>query len=192
MIFTGINITYYLLGRRWWLCQWKSSLTTPASSILRTRFPRFGFWWFAFVLVHVADVRGAFGSVCQSGCFINFHTQEFTFPSLQWRVSIQSHYLDVFSACGRTCFFDKSEARARHGRRPSRGTFLKQEVIGKLCPLHRDQSRGGICHSRHSRRECKIFASGVNFSRNNAVCYINESKKLHFILISSLKLLTYY
>ena len=52
--------------------------------------------------------------------------------------------------------------------------------------------RDGICHSRHSRRECKIFASGVNFSRNNAVCYINESKKLHFILISSLKLLTYY
>ena len=31
--------------------------------------------------------------------------------------------------------------------------------------------RDGICHSRHSRRECKIFASGVNFSRNNAVCY---------------------
>ena len=46
--------------------------------------------------------------------------------------------------------------------------------------------RGGICHSRHSRRECKIFASSVNFSTNNAVCYINESKKLHFILISSL------
>ena len=38
----------------------------------------------------------------------------------------------------------------------------------------------------------KFFASGVNFSRNNAVCYINESEKLHFILISSLKLLTYY
>ena len=52
--------------------------------------------------------------------------------------------------------------------------------------------RDGICHSRHSRRECKIFASGVNFSRNNAVCYINESKKLHFTLISSQKLLTYY
>ena len=53
-------------------------------------------------------------------------------------------------------------------------------------------ARDGICHSRHSRRECKIFASGVNFSRNNAVCYINESKKLHFTLISSQKLLTYY
>ena len=25
-------------------------------------------------------------------------------------------------------------------------------------------SRGGICPSRQSRRECKIFASGVNFS----------------------------
>ena len=62
-----------------------------------------------------------------------------------------------------------------------------------LVPKDRYASiRGGICHSRHSRRECKIFASGVNFSRNNAVCYINESKKLHFILISSLKLLTYY
>ena len=52
--------------------------------------------------------------------------------------------------------------------------------------------RGGICPCRQCRRQCKIFASGVNFSRNNAVCYINESKKLHFILISSLKLLTYY
>ena len=27
------------------------------------------------------------------------------------------------------------------------------------------------------RRQCKIFASGVNFSRNNAVYYINESTK---------------
>ena len=67
----------------------------------------------------------------------------------------------------------------------------------RLCTIsikedHQRWIRGGICHSRHSRRECKIFASGVNFSRNNAVCYINESKKLHFILISSLKLLTYY
>ena len=60
------------------------------------------------------------------------------------------------------------------------------------CLVISNKNRGGICHSRHSRRECKIFASGVNFSRNNAVCYINESKKLHFILISSLKLLTYY
>ena len=37
--------------------------------------------------------------------------------------------------------------------------------------------RDGICHSRHSRRECKIFASGVNFSRNNAINKRNESKK---------------
>ena len=35
------------------------------------------------------------------------------------------------------------------------------------------------------RRGCKIFASGVNFSKNNVVCCINESKKLPFILISS-------
>ena len=41
--------------------------------------------------------------------------------------------------------------------------------------------------------KCKIFASGVNFSRNNAVYYINDSTKyVHVILISSLKLLTHY
>ena len=69
------------------------------------------------------------------------------------------------------------------------------EYLRKVCKvssIYLESFRGGICHSRHSRRECKIFASGVNFSRNNVVCYINESKKLHFILISSLKLLTYY
>ena len=37
--------------------------------------------------------------------------------------------------------------------------------------------RGGICPSRQSRRECKIFASGVNFSKNNAIYNINESAK---------------
>ena len=63
-------------------------------------------------------------------------------------------------------------------------SWLKLELLAQI--------RGGICHSRHSRRECKIFASGLNFFRNNAVCYINESRKLHSILISSLKLLTYY
>ena len=38
-------------------------------------------------------------------------------------------------------------------------------------------TRVGICHSRHSRRECKNFASGVNFSRNNAIYNRNESTK---------------
>ena len=41
-------------------------------------------------------------------------------------------------------------------------------------------SRVGICHSRHSshsRRQCKNFASGVNFSRNNAIYNRNESTK---------------
>ena len=37
--------------------------------------------------------------------------------------------------------------------------------------------RVGICHSRHSRRQCKNFASGVNFSRNNAIYNRNESTK---------------
>ena len=38
-------------------------------------------------------------------------------------------------------------------------------------------TRVGICHSRHSRRQCKNFASCVNFSRNNAIYNRNESTK---------------
>ena len=71
-------------------------------------------------------------------------------------------------------------------------TTTKTKAQTKCLKTQHMLYRDGICHSRHSRRECKIFASGVNFSRNNAVCYINESKKLHFTLISSQKLLTYY
>ena len=39
-------------------------------------------------------------------------------------------------------------------------------------------SRGGICQCRHCRRQCKIFASGVNFSIFT-----------HFFVFLSLKLL---
>ena len=47
--------------------------------------------------------------------------------------------------------------------------------------------------SELQRWDLSIFSSGVNFSRNNAIYNINESTyKVHFILISSLKLFTYY
>jgi len=54
--------------------------------------------------------------------------------------------------------------------------------------LARRNTRDGIYHSRHSWWECKIFARGVNFSRNNAVCYINGissfiTKKMPKLLI---------
>ena len=88
---------------------------------------------------------------------------------------------------------------------PSTSPRIRRQVLKECADRTKDElanssmfwsghegCRDGICHSRHSRQECKIFASGVNFSRNNAVCYINESKKLHFTLISSQKLLTYY
>ena len=38
-------------------------------------------------------------------------------------------------------------------------------------------SRDEICQCRHCWRQCKIFASSVNFSRNNAIYNINESTK---------------
>ena len=37
--------------------------------------------------------------------------------------------------------------------------------------------RGEICPSRHSRQESKIFASGVNFSEDDAIYNINQDKK---------------
>ena len=37
--------------------------------------------------------------------------------------------------------------------------------------------RGEICQCRQCRRQCKIFASGVNFSRNNAIYNKIESSK---------------
>ena len=37
--------------------------------------------------------------------------------------------------------------------------------------------RGEICPCRQCRRQCKIFASSVNFSRNNAIYNVNESTK---------------
>ena len=55
--------------------------------------------------------------------------------------------------------------------------------------------RGEICPCRHCRRQCKIFTSGVNFSRNNAIYNMNEvqstfypdyiSKTVHLQIISS-------
>ena len=39
-------------------------------------------------------------------------------------------------------------------------------------------SRGDICHCRHCRRQCKIFASGVNFSRNQHILYLHERHQL--------------
>ena len=37
--------------------------------------------------------------------------------------------------------------------------------------------RGEICPCRHCRRQCKIFAGSVNFSRNNTIYKINKSAK---------------
>ena len=47
----------------------------------------------------------------------------------------------------------------------TKGNCIAGSVRGKICPCH------------HCRRQSKIFDSGVNFSRNNAIYNINESKK---------------
>ena len=48
---------------------------------------------------------------------------------------------------------------------------------GNVEDIVQEVSRGEICPCRHCRWQCKIFASSVNFSRNNAICNINESTK---------------
>ena len=50
-----------------------------------------------WVLWIVVDVRGAFGSVRQSGCFnINLYSPACTFPSLSFRESVSNPTIQMF------------------------------------------------------------------------------------------------
>ena len=44
------------------------------------------------------------------------------------------------------------------------GILIQEQNCCKPCPKFTYSSRGDIYHSHHCRRQCKIFASGVNFS----------------------------
>ena len=52
-------------------------------------------------------------------------------------------------------------------------------------------SRGGICPSRQCRRQCKIFASGVNFSIFTHFCVFFLLKRLKLGKIYGVKFLTW-
>ena len=92
-------------------------------------------------------------------------------------ISLCATYLDVLyeSLLSVACF--------KHKVNRVKSFLLKTSVWKPI--------RDEICQCRHCRQQCNIFASGVNFSRNNAIYNINESTK-YFLLISFLKLLTYY
>ena len=57
-------------------------------------------------------------------------------------------------------------------------------ILNSLPPkiLHLREPRGDICHSRHCRRQCKVLASGVNFSRKQHVRSHNQHKKLSLLI----------
>ena len=53
-----------------------------------------------------------------------------------------------------------------------------------------DSDRGEICHCQHCQRQCKIFATGVNFSRNNTFSRIISRKG--WLAIAKLKSLSLF
>ena len=55
--------------------------------------------------------------------------------------------------------------------------FFMDILLGEESIVVAFDIRGEIWQCRNCRRQCKIFASGVNFSRNNAIYNINESTK---------------
>ena len=57
------------------------------------------------------------------------------------------------------------------------GETFSDEIDELLRLVSIIRCRGEICHYRHWRRQCKIFASDVNFSRNNTIYNIKESTK---------------
>ena len=63
--------------------------------------------------------------------------------------------------------------------------FQKTGILSHQMPW----TRGDICHSYHCRRQCKIFASGVNFSKIHifsctSSTQISGSLMRHFLLIN--------
>ena len=65
----------------------------------------------------------------------------------------------------------------RKCRQPNFGAVNFLTGMGGFLQVDISICRVGNCHSRHSQRQCKNFASGVNFSRNNAIYNRNESTK---------------
>ena len=60
-----------------------------------------------------------------------------------------------------------------------------------ICRILLDH-RGDICQYRHCRRQCKFCCHRSIFLQKQCDLQYKSKYKVHFILISSLKLLTYY
>ena len=53
-------------------------------------------------------------------------------------------------------------------------------VVSMMNMVQQDSRRGEICHCRHCRRQCKYFASGVNFSifTHFFVCFFTKTVEI--------------
>ena len=107
-----------------------------------------------------AGVRGD-GEFCRKNRFIS----DFSFP-LSAPIHLFSHRYLICNC--RSCFF-----------------LQKTGIVSHQMPW----TRGDICHSYHCRRQCKIFASGVNFSKIHIfsrTSSIQISGSLHFCCVNFL------
>ena len=83
--------------------------------------------------------------------------QTVTFPTID-----QTEWEETQSDHKKTKTFPHTETKTKTLKIRNLSTIFKLST-----------SRDKICHCRHCRRQCKIFASSVNFSRNNAIYSIN-------------------
>ena len=78
----------------------------------------------------------------------------------------QDFFCKMTSDCTSTNYFFQIERQQ---------CFLIVPLLFSMSSKNLLYLRGEIYPCRHCRQQCKIFASGVNFSRNNAIYNINES-----------------
>ena len=70
---------------------------------------------------------------------------------------VSAHFARLLSA------FSRKLLRITNLRDPATPHCVTKAAAGSRC-CHYRPDRGEICHCLHCRRQCKIFASGVNFS----------------------------
>ena len=87
---------------------------------------------------------------------------------------------------------DLSELQGHHGKYVCEYVFMCSAPMLQLdWKFHDLFSRGGICQCRHCRRQCKFCCQWIRFLQKQRDLQYKWKYKVHFILISSLKQLTY-
>ena len=107
------------------------------------------------------------------GCWVTtvfVNSPFFTFVPRSWILLGEQNNLMFCSVtnigCQSTRLLDNFPATAKPNKLVFRSSIRGGPLLDKWINC---LYRGHICHSRHCRWQCKIFASGVNFSRKQHI-----------------------